>query len=438
MTTKKAPESGLTGQKGINVVEEIVLGMAFHWHPAGPFDSGIDGRIELRDARTSEPLNRLISVQSKAWERFTAEDERRFEFLCDRADIDYWMRSNDPVLLVCSHPATREAWFRCVTDWFADAERRAARRIVFDKHADRFDMSKAMELLRLAMRDEPALVRTVAAPPEELITNLLPLARHSDRIWSAPALVDDHDEVHVRYELVGGPRASDYLLRDKRLYALRDPVECPLRHLCDTGHVASFPASRWSEAEDTTLARYWVELLRRALLQQMKHQLRWHPTRFLFYFAAPDPPDEMTVEGPNGPRQVVKVARYFDKRRKEERLKYVRHHAFRPTFQRIDDAWHLAVEPEYLFTYDGQRPNFRGDEYLAGIKRLDKNLAVVGQLRLWEYLLTRPPSLLNQESPLIVFDGLRNVSVPVGIDDAAWRGRNRPSDEVPGQQELAA
>ena len=29
--------------------------------------------------------------------------------------------------------------------------------------------------------------------------------------------------------------------------------------------------------------------MRRALLQQMKHQLRWHPKRFLFYFPAPDP-----------------------------------------------------------------------------------------------------------------------------------------------------
>jgi hypothetical protein len=435
---KKTPDNQLTGQKGINVIEAVVLEMNFLWHPAGPFDAGIDGRIELRDARTGNPLNRHIGVQSKARTKFTAETDDVFEFLCEASDIDYWMGSQDPVILVCSHPARREAWFRCVTDWFADAERRAARRVVFDKTVDRFDQTKAPELLRLAARDEPALVRMPPAPPEDLIANLLPIVTHSDRIWSAPALVDDHEEAQVRYQLVGGLRASDYLLRDKRLYSLRDPAECPLRHLCDIGRVASFPASRWAASEDPTLLRYWVESLRRALLQQTKRQLRWHPKRHLFYFPAPDPLADMSVEGPNGRRQVIKVAYYFDKRRGEDRLKYVRHHAFRPAFELIDGTWHLAIEPEYLFTYDGERANFRGDEYLAGIKRLDRNPAVLGQLRMWEHLLTRPPGLLHQEPPLLVFGNLKEVSVPVGIDDALWRSRNRSGDGVAGQQELAA
>ncbi|MEJ7792033.1 MAG: hypothetical protein WKF65_08700 [Gaiellaceae bacterium] len=38
----------------------------------------------------------------------------------------------------------------------------------------------------------------------------------------------------------------------------------------------------------------------------------------------------------------------------------------------------------------------------------------------------------------LVFGPLRTVRVPVGIDDALWRGRERGADELPGQQELAA
>lgn len=185
--TKLSPDSELSSQKGINLIEEVVLEMGHRWHPAGAFDSGIDGRIELRDVRAKEPLNRHLSVQSKAWEKFTTETEDGFEFLCSSADIDYWMRSDMPVLLICSHPATREAWFRCVTDWFADAERRASRRIEFNKRADRFDVSKAAELLRLATRNEPILHRRAPAPPEELVTNLLPIQEHSHWIWSAPS-----------------------------------------------------------------------------------------------------------------------------------------------------------------------------------------------------------------------------------------------------------
>jgi hypothetical protein len=90
---KLTPDSELSGQKGINLIEEVVLSMGFLWHPAGPFDAGIDGRIELRDVRTREPLNRLVGVQSKAGAKFTGEDYNTFEFLCDAADIDYWIRS---------------------------------------------------------------------------------------------------------------------------------------------------------------------------------------------------------------------------------------------------------------------------------------------------------------------------------------------------------
>jgi hypothetical protein len=435
---KKMPESQISGQMGINLIEEIVLAMKFLWHPAGAFDTGIDGRIELRDVRTSEPLNRLVGVQSKAWKRFTGETEHSFEFLCDGADVDYWMRSREPVILVCSHPETREAWAVCVTDWFADAERRAERRVIFDKTRDKFDASKAPDLLHLAARDEPAIVRLPPAPPEDLVSNLLPVTAVSDRVWRAPALVDDHEEAQARYAAVGGARASDYMLRDKQLYALRDPAECALAHLCDVGRARPFPATRWSTSDDPVLRRYWAELLRRALLQQVKHELQWHPTQHLFYFPAPDPLDSISVDGATGPRQVVKVERYFDKRREEERLKYVRHHAFRPTFQDVNGQWCLALEPDYLFTYDGERRNYRADEYLAGIKRFDRNSAVLGHLRLWEYLLTRPPSLLRPETPLLTFGQLLRVSVPTGIDDAAWRGGDADDPGVPGQQELAA
>jgi hypothetical protein len=99
----------------------------------------------------------------------------------------------------------------------------------------------------------------------------------------------------------------------------------------------------------------------------------------------------------------------------------------------------LEIEPDYLFTYDGERESYRAEEYMAGIKRLDKNLAVVGHLRMWEYLLTRPPSLLHPEPGLLTFGDLRTVDVPVGIDDALWRGKDPGNDDgTPGQEELAA
>jgi hypothetical protein len=436
--TKLTPDTELSAQKAVNLIEAVALDMGFLWHPRGPFDPGIDGRIELRDVRSKEPLNRYIGVQSKGWAKYTAEDAEGFEFLCDAGDIKYWTRSLEPVLLICAHPNTGEAWSVCVTDWFSDAERRAARRVVFNKDSDRFDASKAEELLRFAFRSEPVVPHRPSAPPEELITNLVPILEHGSRVWSARCKFDDHSQVHERYEELGGPRASDYLLKDGRLYSLRDPRSCPLRHLCYIEDLESVPAEAWSGSDDAKLRHYWVELLRRTLLHQVKHQLRWHRDRGLFYFPAPTPLEERSVEGPNGPRLVVKVEYWLDKRSKEQCIGYIRHQAFRPGFQRVDGRWHLEIEPNYLFTRDGEREHHRAAEYLAGIKRLDKNLAVIGHLRMWEHVLTRPASLLDAEPPLLTFGTLATVEVPVGIDDALWRGKSSGDEGLPGQDELAA
>lgn len=436
--TKTSPDSELTAQQAINLIEEIALEMGFLWHPPGVFDHGIDGRVELRDARAKTPLNQHLGVQSKARAKFTAETDQSFEFLCDEADIDYWMRSAEPVLLVCSHPAAREAWFVCVSDWFADAERRASRRVVFDKQKDRFSAERAVGLLHLGTRREPVLHRRMPEPPERQLTNLMPILKHGASLWSAPTDVVDHQQAHGRYEAAGGLRASDYLLRDGRLYSLRDPRSCPLQHLCDAASVLQRPAGDWSESEDPRLRRYWVELLRRNLLHQLKPRFGWHPGRKLFYVRAPERLAQLFVEGPNGKRLGVKVEYYLNKRDGEQRIAYVRHQAFRPGFENVDGRWHLEVVPDYLFTFDGERESRRADEMLSGIKRREKNLAVLGHMRMWEHILTRPPSLLSDEPPLLLFGPLLTLEVPVGLDDAAWRGKASKDDTMAGQDELAA
>lgn len=436
---KRSPDSELLAQQGVNLTEEAILGMGFLWHVAGPFDHGIDGRLELRDVRSKTPLNRQIGVQSKARTRFTAESEESFEFLCDRADVDYWMRSDVPVILVCSHPEERGAWFCCVTDWFADAQRRVERRVIFDKRRDRFDSSRAMDMFRLAERREPVLHRLEPPPPESLLTNLLTILQHGSWVWDAGARCSTVAEANKIYEGAGGLRGSDYLLRSGRLYSLRDPRSCSLRVLVDVDDVETFPATDWSESDDPIHLRHWVELLRRTLLQQLKRELWWHPERHLFYFGSPEPLVEVSIEGPHGRRKVVKVKHFYDKKLKEERLSYIRHHAFRPGFRRIDGRWYLEIEPDYLFTSDGRRESRRAAEYLSGIKRLDRNLAVIGHLRMWAHLLTRPPSLLAAEPPLLTFGELVTVDVSPGIDDELWLGKGtQGSGQIAGQQELAA
>ena len=41
-TTSSRPDSELSGQKGINLIEQVLLDMGFLWHPPGPLDAGIE------------------------------------------------------------------------------------------------------------------------------------------------------------------------------------------------------------------------------------------------------------------------------------------------------------------------------------------------------------------------------------------------------------
>jgi hypothetical protein len=110
---KQVHENAMTGQKGINLIEQITLKMGFTWHPSNQsLEAGLDGFIELRNPSTGEVLNSVIFVQSKATDHeFQAENGASFSFTCNQRDLEYWLKGNAPILLICSRPRTSEAYF---------------------------------------------------------------------------------------------------------------------------------------------------------------------------------------------------------------------------------------------------------------------------------------------------------------------------------------
>ena len=131
---KTLSKQALSGQRGVNTLESVVLSFGSIWNPTSTLDVGIDGAVELCDPETGEALGLLVRVQSKAVTGpFLAETASSFEFVCDERDIDYWFKGNVPVILVVSRPASGEAYWISVRDYFADAAIRSTRRVVFDK-----------------------------------------------------------------------------------------------------------------------------------------------------------------------------------------------------------------------------------------------------------------------------------------------------------------
>jgi hypothetical protein len=437
---KKLHDNIFTGEDGIALVQRILMKMRFGWQPTGKFDVGIDGYIQLRDPKTHVMLGAHLAAQVKAYARFTAETATSFEFLCEQDHIDYWMRSNLPVVLICVHPDTDEAWFVCVTEYFAAPERRASRRVVFDKSSTRFDAGVADSLKELALPPDAGVPRHGLTGPETLLTNLLPVTGFGEFLWCAKTDCHTTEQANTLYSQTEGPRASDYLLRDELLYSLRDPRTCELQSLCDAMSVKADPVGIWAGSDSLDLQRRFADLLRRTLLQQLKPRLRWQHERALFYFAAPLPLHSVSMVGPSGHKRDVVRVKWFTGRDGKRRASYVRHQAFRPRFVRVEGQWYLQIEPDWYFSWNGSLEDRRANERLRFYKGKERNHAVTGHLRLWEQVLGEHSGALSDSRALLRFGPLRTERVPVGIEDKVWRPQktSRSSASGVGQEQLAA
>lgn len=78
------------------------------------------------------------------------------------------MNADAPIVLVCSHPASGQAWWAHVQGWLVDPARRVSRQIHFDKATQRFEPSAAQQLATLADRTV-----TYSHQPQPTVQNAL-------------------------------------------------------------------------------------------------------------------------------------------------------------------------------------------------------------------------------------------------------------------------
>jgi hypothetical protein len=100
-------------------------------------------------------------------------------------------------------------------------------------------------------------------------------------------------------------------------------------------------------------------------------------------------------------------------------MSYYRHSACEGQFVQYGESWYLQITPTYHFTRDGERTSKYAADLMAGIKRLETNHAVHGQLIMWAHVLTER-SLFDIEPQFLEFGSLIGFELDVGIDDEAW------------------
>lgn len=219
---RKVMKQSAIGEQGIALIAVRVGEMGHLWHPTSGVDSGIDGEIELRDQSTGEVRNFRIGVQSKATEGiWRSETENGFLYRAKPEDVDYWLSSNQPVLLVCSRPTKNEAYWRNVQEWASDPKRRASGLVDFNKQRDRFDSDAAARFFSLEARE--AISIEPPGPelrPEKLKTNLLPVVWDTDVVWSVAAPAGLQGGELFQRALSAGAARSDVTVRSGRLWSL--------------------------------------------------------------------------------------------------------------------------------------------------------------------------------------------------------------------------
>jgi hypothetical protein len=101
-------------------------------------------------------------------------------------------------------------------------------------------------------------------------------------------------------------------------------------------------------------------------------------------------------------------------------FEWFRHLAFRGQFRRLEGQWYLEITPTYRFTSDGQTLDRFHEGRLKGIKRVEKNRAVLSAVLFWADYLRPKGALFPSQDAVLTFGQLATFSCDVGINDQAW------------------
>jgi hypothetical protein len=417
---KKISHQDITGDRGISLIHSIVGEMGFVWNPTG-LEAGIDGYIEIRDSVTGEMTNFIIQVQSKATDKdFQAETSDGFDYYCDARDIDYWLGGNAPVILVRSRPSSNEAYWISVKDYFNDLSKRATKKVHFDKDKDRFDAGCRNALIELAKPIDTGIYLAPLPRAENLISNLLPVLSFGEKIYIAETKYRSPKTLWEKLHGLAKDVNSEWILKNKQIMSFHDLNEFPWNEICQSS-AEEFDAEEWGFSDELERRNDFVYLLNLALSRKLAPDVKFDRKFGYYYFVATKNlfPKELSYKSlvQNTSRVVFQG---YKKKKDPAQISYYRHSAFFGQFHFFDNKWYLEITPTYHFTWDGYKPSLFREDQLRGIKQLERNPAVLGQVVMWAEHLKEKPDLFTKPYPFLSFGSLVQFGIQAGFDDKTW------------------
>jgi len=282
--TKKLSDQQIIGQRGVYLLGERLLSHGLSFQPTGALDAGIDGFLELRDPATGEVKAQFISAQLKTRKSgsFSEETGESFSYTCEQKDLDYWSGSNLPVVLIVARLSDKLIFWKSIQTWFADPDRRRARKVIFDKRKDALDEAALPSFSStVASFSSPGLIVPSTRRPESLDLNLLKVV-YPDRIHIAATELSYGDVRKTLVEAYGNP-PIDWILHGTRICSFRDVSLPPFRDVIEEFTEEWLSTSEWFKSGGEVTRRLFVQLLGRTLGEMVHERLAyWSSKRYLF------------------------------------------------------------------------------------------------------------------------------------------------------------
>lgn len=430
---KKIHNNSLIGQQGINLIERVVLSMGFLWYPTGGIEAGIDGYIEIRDSDTGEVTNSIILVQSKATGiQWLKETEQSFEYPCKEPDLEYWLQGNAPVILVVSRPSTQEAYWVSVKEYFGDAARRATKRVLFDKRRHVFDENSKQDFLHLGLRNDAGVYFGPDKVDETLYSNLVEVTSLPEFIYIAPTWLREGREVLDILKESGHVTQRIWNLSSKSILSFHDLAHTDWSCVCESGAAEKHSLIEWLAKDPDKHRKTLVYLMNKCLEELLRpNRIAFSKSRSCYYFLAGF--DKKIRRVSYRSLQNMTSRTVFEARlnKKSQQVSYYKHSAFEGQFRVYDGRWYLEINPTYYYTHDGRYLSQFSDSYLTGIKKLENNNAVLGQVVMWHDLISRAQGM-SDAPDFIRFGNQLSFDVEFGLDDDRWRAVEEDGDDEDG------
>jgi hypothetical protein len=431
---KKITKAARTGQLGINLIQRIVVhDLGCMWYPTGGTEAGIDGTIELLNAVTDEATTQIISVQSKAFSTFSGETPDKFEYVCKQRDLDYWLQGNTPVILVCSRPSTGEAYWISIKDYFRDQGVRASKKVVFNKNTDRFDSKARAALEKLAIPQDSGLYLGATPRDETVFSDLLPVRSLPPRIYTARTGFESRKAI-FNHAGAGHSLSGCWTVRGKAIYSFEDLSSRAWKSYCETGIIEEHPTSLLADSEVPATKKIFVELLNLTLKSQLYDQDLGYCDAGYFYQKPDASLSRRTATYNSRLKKASRVTFSAYSNKDGSAVSFYRHSAFKTQFHRLQGKWFLQVIPTYHFTSDGYRISPLAGTALSGIKRLENNEAVYGQVLMWARILQQQTDWNAKPRKLFFGDPLKFQS-SAGFEDEVWLKQQPTVEEAESASE---